>query len=257
MKELYRQAVYNDHQSKKTEDDTVMTLNEEVELIEWAPAVFDAIKKMQGITPEMIEESLSTDKNAQQLFKAKESGGKSGSFMFFSYDKRFMIKTMNAAEHRVFMDALPTYLDHLKRNPQSLIAKIYGVYTIKMEDIKEVHIFLGDNLFFNVKQKISEFDLKGSTINRRVHEPFTLKNCLKDINLLEITKEDKFLRFRREDMRKICQQILEDVTFMTQHNLLDYSLLLITEENPDFKEMQDRRYSQIKEYRSRQQTLQQ
>ena len=41
-----------------------MTINEEVEVIEWAPSVFDAIKKMDSITPEMIQESLSTDANA-------------------------------------------------------------------------------------------------------------------------------------------------------------------------------------------------
>jgi hypothetical protein len=42
-----------------------MTINEEVEVIEWAPAVFHAIRKMDGITPEMIEESLDTDSNAK------------------------------------------------------------------------------------------------------------------------------------------------------------------------------------------------
>ena len=80
------------------EDINTMTINEEVQVIEWAPAVFHAIKKMDGITPEMIEHSLSTDANAKQLFKAKESAGKSGSFMFSSFDKRFLIKTMNTSE---------------------------------------------------------------------------------------------------------------------------------------------------------------
>ena len=80
------------------EDINTMTINEEVQVIEWAPAVFHAIKKIDGITPQMIEESLSTDANAKQLFKAKESAGKSGSFMFSSYDKRFLIKTMNKSE---------------------------------------------------------------------------------------------------------------------------------------------------------------
>jgi hypothetical protein len=55
-----------------------------------------------------------------------------------------------------------------------------------MEDIQEVHILLMGNLFLNVKEKISEFDLKGSTVNREVLKPFTMKECLKDINLLEI-----------------------------------------------------------------------
>ena len=80
------------------EDINTMTINEEVQVIEWAPAVFHAIKKIDGITPQMIEESLSTDANAKQLFKAKESAGKSGSFMFSSFDKRFLIKTMNKNE---------------------------------------------------------------------------------------------------------------------------------------------------------------
>ena len=217
-----------------SDDINTMTINEEVQVIEWAPAVFHAIKKMDGITPEMIEASLSTDANAKQLFKAKESAGKSGSFMFSSFDKRFLIKTMNTSEQKVMKDALPSYLDHLRKNPKSLIAKIYGIYTVKMEDIKEVHILLMGNLFLKVKEKISEFDLKGSIINREVHQPFTMKDCLKDLNLQKISKDDKFLRFRRDDMRKICEQILQDIGFMAQHNLMDYSLLLITEKNPDF-----------------------
>jgi len=89
------------------EDINTMTINEEVQVIEWAPAVFHAIKKMDKITPEMIEESLSTDSNAKQMFKAKESAGKSGSFMFSTFDKRFLIKTMNTSEQKVFKQALP------------------------------------------------------------------------------------------------------------------------------------------------------
>ena len=34
----------------------------------------------------------------------------------------------------------------------------------------------------------------------------------------------------------ICQQILDDITFLSKHRLMDYSLLLITEKNPDFRE---------------------
>ena len=86
-------------------------------------------------------------------------------------------------------------MSHLKKNPKSIVAKIYGIYTIKMEDINEVHILLMDNLFLHVKNKISEFDLKGSTVNRVCHQPFTMKDCLKDINFLKISQEDQFLMF--------------------------------------------------------------
>ena len=234
VKSILNEAKSALHLDSQDDFDT-MTINEEVTVIEWSPSLFHAIKQMDGITPDMIEKSLNTDANSKQLFKAKESAGKSGSFMFSSFDKRFLIKTMNSAEVKVLRDALPEYLAHLKKNPKSLIAKIYGIYTVKMEDIREVHILLMGNLFLNVKQKLSEFDLKGSIINREVHLPFEIeKNCLKDVNLQCISAKDKFLRFQKQDMRIICERILKDITFMAHHNLMDYSLLLITESNPDY-----------------------
>ena len=35
-------------------------------------------------------------------------------------------------------------------------------------------------------------------------------------------------------MRKINNQIFEDTRFLSKHNLMDYSLLLIVETNPDW-----------------------
>jgi len=68
-----------------------------------------------------------------------------------------------------------------------------------------------------------------------VHPPFEIaKNCLKDVNLLNISKDQKFLRFQKADMRNLCSQLLEDIKFMAALNLMDYSLLLITEKNPDY-----------------------
>jgi len=79
------------------------------------------------------------------VFKAKESAGKSGSFFFFSYDKQFLIKTMNDNEMEVFVEALPEYFEHLKNNPDSLLARIYGIFTVLMEDLTPVHILLMAN----------------------------------------------------------------------------------------------------------------
>ena len=181
-----------------------MTINEEVQVIELAPSVFQAIRRLDNITPKMIEQSLDTDKNQKMLFKAKESEGKSGSFMFQSYDKRFIIKTMNRSEQQVMVKSLPSYLSYLLKNKDSLIARIYGIFTVRMEDQAEIHILLMANLFEFVKAKQSEFDLKGSIINREVMNA-QLTKCLKDVNLQVISKQLKFLRFQRKDMNNICR----------------------------------------------------
>ena len=63
--------------------------------------------------------------------KIKESEGKSGSFFFFSHNKMFLIKTLTSSELNTFLEHFVCdYYDHLVNNPETLLAKIYGVYTV-------------------------------------------------------------------------------------------------------------------------------
>jgi Phosphatidylinositol-4-phosphate 5-Kinase len=79
------------------------------------------------------------------VFKAGEGAGRSGSFFFFSHDRKFIIKTMTKQELDLFLGKLPAFKDHLRQNPNSLLAKIFGVFTINTELIKEVHVMLMEN----------------------------------------------------------------------------------------------------------------
>ena len=50
----------------------------------------------------VLHASLSPKYNVEQVFKAGEGAGASGSFFFFSHDMRFIIKTMTDEELLVF-----------------------------------------------------------------------------------------------------------------------------------------------------------
>jgi hypothetical protein len=52
---------------------------------------------------------------------------------------------MNDNEMHIFKKILPEYLNHLKQNPNSLIARIYGIFTVNMEELVPVHILLMSN----------------------------------------------------------------------------------------------------------------
>ena len=54
--------------------------------------------ELDGITLEMVAESLDVLKNKATVFQAGEGAGASGSFFFFSHDNRFILKTMNTSE---------------------------------------------------------------------------------------------------------------------------------------------------------------
>ena len=63
--------------------------------------------------------------------KVRESEGKSGSFFFFSHDKKFLIKTITTNELNTMLGKfMKNYYEHTSTNSDTLLAKIYGLYSI-------------------------------------------------------------------------------------------------------------------------------
>jgi len=46
-----------------------------------------------------------------------------------AHDKRFLIKEIKKEEKDFFISILPKYHTHLKKHPNSLLAKVVGVYS--------------------------------------------------------------------------------------------------------------------------------
>lgn len=65
--------------------------------------------------------------------------------------------------------AMP-YFEHLKKNPTSLLARIYGIYTIKIAGCCKVNIMLMAHTMQIARPENVQrvFDLKGSTVDRNV-----------------------------------------------------------------------------------------
>ena len=93
---------------------------------------------------EVIEKSLSPEANHEQVFKAGEGAGRSGSFFFFSHDNKYIIKTCSKEELKLFLKMLPDLAEHYKNNPNSLIAKTFGAFTVKTST-NEIHLVLMEN----------------------------------------------------------------------------------------------------------------
>ena len=141
-------------------------MNQQVKILAHDSLTFQQIRELDGITAQHIESSLNCEKNREMVFKAGQNSGQSGSFFFFSHDKRFIIKTMRGDEIDTFMSVHQDYHRHLVRNKKSILSRIYGVYTIKMKHLKPVNLVLMQNTM-KTNGKISKtFDLKGSLYKR-------------------------------------------------------------------------------------------
>jgi 1-phosphatidylinositol-4-phosphate 5-kinase len=216
-----------------TEEEEILVINEDVRVTEYAPEVFGFLRHLDNIDKNIVKESLSAEKNRDSVFKAGESQGKSGSFFFFSHDKNFIIKTMTESDLSTFKKLFMAYFKGVASRPNSLLARIYGIYTVKKEEVEPVHLILmGNTKKSNDKNIVNVFDLKGSFIHREVDEKNLKPTAtLKDINLLNACKKKILLKFKKEDQITIMENLERDAEMLRSHNIMDYSLLFAIEKN--------------------------
>lgn len=168
------------------------------------------------------------------MLKAGHGSGASGSFFFFTKCRRFIIKTLRRDEKKVLLDMLDDYCKHLTySNNESLLTRIYGVFTIKVPTFAEIDLIIMQNtsLVHNKNARTLEFDLKGSLKGRKTQfNPYAPKTqkTLKDLNYLEIQKTHKKCIMDISEQTKENLQLIisSDAEFLRQHNLMDYSLLI-------------------------------
>jgi 1-phosphatidylinositol-4-phosphate 5-kinase len=102
-----------------------------IEVIEYAPKVFKKVRDLEGITEDEIMESLNPLNNTTII----KSQGRSNSFFLSTDDSKFVLKTLKKEEFEAIFDKfLIFYLHYLENNPDSLICRIYGVFSVKANE---------------------------------------------------------------------------------------------------------------------------
>lgn len=140
---------------------------------------------------------------------------------------------------------LDDLITHFKNsNNNSLLARIYGMYTINTNVFEPLDIIIMQNTKYQSERKSAEltFDIKGSThkrLTKGIH-PNEYKRWLngkssnkimKDLNFLKLQKDSNqdLIRIDDYDQTALRDQIVKDSLFLCHHNLIDYSLLLTIE----------------------------
>lgn len=133
---------------------------------------------------------------------------------------------MSEKEINHMIRVLPNYAEHLEYHVKSLIAKIYGIFTIQMDQFEPIHVMIMENSMPIVENAEMHycFDMKGSSINREVLKSKTnsqLKNdaptggeVLKDLDYVRLNELKSFFNMENIDSQQILKQIELDVTFL-------------------------------------------
>ncbi|KAG3114157.1 hypothetical protein PI124_g6698 [Phytophthora idaei] len=127
---------------------------------DFEPEVFHEIRRMSGITRESYIQSF------KGSTRERFSEGKSGSFLYYTGDQIFILKTCTPAEQKYLLYILPQYMAHLRRNPNSYLCRYVGCHELVMEHHSVLFIVL-TNILNNPTVNIDElYDLKGAWVGR-------------------------------------------------------------------------------------------
>lgn len=88
---------------------------------------------------------------------------------------------MTESDFQAFQRIQKAYFKRVCTDENSLLARIYGIYSVIMEDKKPVKLVVMGNTMKKARNHLGVFDLKGSTVKRKTKGPIKSKTTtLKD-----------------------------------------------------------------------------
>ena len=197
----------------------------DVTVIEYAPKIFAYLRNLENINIDEMTQSFLPKNNKQGI---SESQGKSGSFFISTDDNQYMIKTLRVDEFDLIRKTfLNSYVSYVTKNTNSLLCRIYGMYTITMSQEQEILVIVMRNVIGEFKDNIiAQYDLKGSTA-KRISEfdmEKTGSSTMKDLNF---NQYEHGIMISRDNIKRFRKLTKLDSYFLSTMELMDYSLFLV------------------------------
>jgi len=127
---------------------------------DYSPKQFAKMREVTGIQNEDYLDSF------KSTTMPSFSEGRSGAFLYFSSDRKYIVKTTTQSEFTKLLHILPEYVqyfvDEQAQGHQPLITRFLGAHKIVMYDIP-LYFVIMQNICPSVQEK---YDLKGSWVNR-------------------------------------------------------------------------------------------
>ena len=192
---------------------------------EYAPKIFAYLRNLEEIDMDEMINSFLPKNNKRGI---SESQGKSGSFFISTDDNQYMVKTLRSDEFELIRHTfLNKYVQYLTHFPDSLLCRIYGMYNIILSQGEEILVIVMRNVLGDFQDNIvAKYDLKGSTANRKsaFNMEKTDSSTMKDLNFNEY---EHGIMLSRENIKKFRKITKSDSFFLSQLDLMDYSVFLV------------------------------
>jgi hypothetical protein len=126
---------------------------------DFMPRLFARIRKIHNINVDEYARAF------EATCREKFSEGRSGAFMFYSSNQRYIVKSTTKEDLSALRDIMPSYTSYLADQPNSLLVRFLGAHCMTMYGV-DIYFTVMLNLFPVDKMITERYDLKGSWVNR-------------------------------------------------------------------------------------------
>jgi 1-phosphatidylinositol-4-phosphate 5-kinase len=177
---------------------------------------FSSLRQEAGINDEDYTKSI-----CENNMKVIITPGKSGALLFFTSDKKYVLKTVSVTERKFLIKILKNYETHVKQHPSTTIVRLLALYKITINKAS-IQLLVMENVF-PIKPKVV-YDLKGSSIGRSATiEEKQSGGILKDNDL---TESETTIQTSTTFKQEFIDMLVEDCKFLSNNEIMDYSMLL-------------------------------
>ncbi|XP_076848822.1 phosphatidylinositol 5-phosphate 4-kinase type-2 alpha isoform X2 [Brachyhypopomus gauderio] len=187
---------------------------------EYCPLVFRNLRERFAIDDQEYQNSLTRSAPVPS-----DAQGRSGARFHTTYNKRYVIKIITSEDVAEMHNILKKYHQYIVEcHGNTLLPQFLGMYRLTV-DGDETYMIVTRSVFSHRLPVHKKYDLKGSTVAREASDKEKTKELptYKDNDFIN---EGQKIHMDEENKKMFLEKLKNDVEFLAQLKLMDYSLLV-------------------------------
>uniref|UniRef100_A0A8C1VAF9 Phosphatidylinositol 5-phosphate 4-kinase type-2 alpha n=2 Tax=Cyprinus carpio TaxID=7962 RepID=A0A8C1VAF9_CYPCA len=187
---------------------------------EYCPLVFRNLRERFSIDDQEYQNSLT-----RRAPIPSDAQGRSGARFHTSYNRRYVIKIITSEDVAEMHNILKKYHQYIVEcHGNTLLPQFLGMYRLTV-DGDETYMTVTRNVFSHRLPVYKKYDLKGSTVAREASDKEKTKELptYKDNDFIN---DGQKIYIDEENKKMFLEKLKNDVEFLAQLKLMDYSLLV-------------------------------
>lgn len=229
----------NSEQDSCTWDFNCAASNSQIKIDQLSIKTFEKIMQNSNLSYSSLYNSLEVDEDFEEFKKRIIVNTKDKSFVYYTKDLEFMIKSITSNELMCLNSIRDKYADRICSSEGSYLTKIFGLFKVNIQGSKVIRIIIMENLGSSLNNPIT-FRLNGY-LGTKIESLRLSTHNFNDISREFIYDDKDFseiignFTINNTELLSIICKIKRDTRVLASNLLIEYDLSVMTEQSLSLK----------------------